>query len=129
VIVYSNVYVNSRVWVDDPTVHCLEHRGGSRGRGGGGGAPPKFGKKLFFHTKSPNNFLFWQFSYVQIFGRTILKKVLLMSCPKMFTQSYHRVYKKAASRSIEHLIFRKKFKYPHRLMDISLINICWLISA
>ena len=46
VIVYSNVYVNFRVWVDDPTVHCLVHRGGSRGGG------LKLEKIWFFGVKS-----------------------------------------------------------------------------
>ena len=58
---------------------------------------------------------------MQIFGRTILKKVLIMSCLKMFTQSYHRVYKKAASRSIEYLIFRKiGGMYQGRIRDFKL---------
>ena len=57
----------------------------------------------------------------KIFGRTILKKVLIMSCLKMFTQSYHRVYKKAASRSIEYLIFRKiGGMYQGRIRDFKL---------
>ena len=39
----------------------------------------------------------------------------------MFTQSYHRVYKKAASRSIEYLIFRKiGGMYQGRIRDFKL---------
>ena len=58
---------------------------------------------------------------MQIFGRTILKKVLIMLCLKLFTHSYHRVYKKAASRSIEYLIFRKiGGMYQGRIRDFKL---------
>jgi hypothetical protein len=44
-----------------------------------------------------------------------------MSCLKLFTHSYHRVYKKAASRSIEYLIFRKiGGMYQGRIRDFKL---------